>query len=361
MKKKSKPMKIIIIVLIILLVLNIADFIASVIIYNHNFDHRFETTEPVSHIEEFAELAATKYTFSSDKGQQLTGYMYRYPELNEHERPHGIVIIAHGFGCGGHNTYMSVADHFAGKNYLVFAYDATACDESEGDGVGGLPQGVIDLNAAIELVENEYPEFPVMLWGHSWGGYSIMSVLKYHPEIKAAAECSGFVNASDMFEIEGKNQAGYAIYAMLPYIKLYDRLKFGKYAKYGAFDGLSASNTAVMVIHSADDDTVPIEYGYDKIYEQYADDPRFEFVRFDDRGHNNVFVDKDKLAALNDDFRDWINSQGYDPEAAENRERYLSDRTEYYKTVLDREKWNDRLNFELLDSIIEFYEKHLTD
>jgi pimeloyl-ACP methyl ester carboxylesterase len=354
-------MKIIIIVLIVLLVLNIADFIFSVVIYKQNFDQRFTTPEPVSHIEEFEELAATKYTFPSDKGQLLTGYMYRYPELNEHERPHGIVIIAHGFGCGGHNTYMSVADHFAGKNYLVFAYDATACDESEGDGVGGLPQGVIDLDTAISFVEKEYPDMPVVLFGHSWGGYSVMSVLKYHPEIKAAVECSGFAAASDMFEIEGKRQAGYAIYAMLPYVKLYDRLKFGKYAKYGALDGLSASDTPVMVIHSADDDIVPIEYGYDKIYEKYSDDPRFEFVRFDDRGHNNVFVDKEKLAAINDDFKEWIYSQGYDPEAAENRDRYYKDRETYYTSILNRDVWNSRLNFELLDKITEFYENQLTD
>ena len=359
MKTSSKKKKIIIIVLIVLVVLNIADFVFSVVIYKQNFDQRFTTPEPVNRIEEFKDLYATTHRFTSDKGQTLTGYMYRYPDLNNSERPHGIVVMAHGLGGGGHNSYMSVADYFASRNYLVFAYDATGNDESEGDGVGGLPQGVIDLEHAITFVENEYPRMPIVLFGHSWGGYSVMSVLKYHPDVKAVAECSGFAASSDMFEIEGKKQAGYAIYAMLPYVKLYDRLKFGKYSTNGALEGIAASDAPVMVIHSADDDTVPIEYGYDKIYEKYADDPRFEFVRFEDRGHNNVFNDKDKLDKLNAEFREWISTRGYDAEAPENHERYQKDHDEYLTNVVDRDEWNNRLDHELFDRITAFYEKNL--
>ena len=81
-------------------------------------------------------------------------------------------VIAHGFGGGGHNSYMDVANYFASNGYYVFAYDVTGCDKSEGEGVGGVPQGVIDLDHAISFVEdnNEIPELPIMLFGHSWGG-----------------------------------------------------------------------------------------------------------------------------------------------------------------------------------------------
>jgi len=48
---------------------------------------------------------------------------------------------------------MNAADYFARNGYYVFAYDATAMDKSEGEGLGGIPQGVIDLDSAISFVE----------------------------------------------------------------------------------------------------------------------------------------------------------------------------------------------------------------
>lgn len=38
---------------------------------------------------------------------------------------------------------MDCANYFAKNGYYVFAYDATGSGKS--DGVGGVPQGVIDL------------------------------------------------------------------------------------------------------------------------------------------------------------------------------------------------------------------------
>ncbi|WP_370631506.1 serine aminopeptidase domain-containing protein [Peptoniphilus sp. KCTC 25270] len=52
----------------------------------------------------------------------------------------GIIIIAHGFGGGGHNSYLDCINYFAQNGYYVFAYDATGNDESEGEGVRGFPQ-----------------------------------------------------------------------------------------------------------------------------------------------------------------------------------------------------------------------------
>ena len=39
--------------------------------------------------------------------------------------PKGVVVIAHGLGGGGQNTYMDLADYFTSNGYLVFAYDVT--------------------------------------------------------------------------------------------------------------------------------------------------------------------------------------------------------------------------------------------
>lgn len=78
--------------------------------------------------EDFSGLQCDEYTFPSDKGQMLAGYLY-----SSGESQRGIVVIAHG--------------------------------------VGGVPQGVLDLEYAISFVEanDDIPDLPIVLFGHSWG------------------------------------------------------------------------------------------------------------------------------------------------------------------------------------------------
>lgn len=356
--EKAKKKKILIIVLCIVPVLIIVgDWVLSVMIYNENFNKRFESYEPLMlHIDDFDGLQRTKYEFSSDKGQTLTGYMY-----SSGENQQGIIVMAHGFGGGGHNSYMDCANYFAHHGYYVFAYDVTGNDESEGEGVGGLPQGVIDLDYAISFVEESgnFPDLPIGLFGHSWGGYSVCSVLTYHPEVKAVIECSGFNSSSDMFEAEGKKQAGNGIYVMMPFVKLHERIKYGNYASNTAMDGFAATEAAVMIVHSVDDNVVPIKYGYDTYYEKYKDDPRFSFIRFEDKGHNYVYNDMTYINEFNAGFDKWLETLDYDYNAAENNERFAADKADYIHNHLDREKWCNTLNLELFENFVSFYDENL--
>ena len=330
-------------------------WILSVNIYNENFNCRFDSYEPMMlYLDDFEGLERTKYEFASDKGQKLTGYLY-----SASADPHGIIVIAHGFGGGGHNSYMDAADFFARNGYRVFAYDATGCDESEGEGVGGLPQGVIDLNYAINFVEENFPDEPVGLFGHSWGGYCVCNVLTYHPEVKAIVECSGFNCSSDMFEGEGKRQAGNFIYAMLPFVKLYEQIKYGEYAVNTGVDGLSSSSAAAMIVHSEDDNVVPIGYGYDVYYDKFKDDPRFEFVRLEDKGHNYVYDDLTYINEFNAGYDEWRDNLDYDFKAKENKDRYTEERAEYFHRHLDREKWSHMLDDELFEKFLNFYNEHM--
>lgn len=356
-KTKSKKKKILIIVLCMAIALIIAgDWILTVTIYNENFNQRFESYEPLMrYVDDFEGLQRTKYEFASNKGQKLTGYLY-----TSVEDPHGIIVMAHGFGGGGHNSYMGDADYFAHHGYWVFAYDATGNDESEGKGVGGLPQGVIDLDHAITFVEESgnFPNLPIVLFGHSWGGYSACSVLTYHPEVKAVIACSGFNSSLGLFESEGKKQAGPGIYLMLPFVKLHEWIKYGGYASNTAMDGFSNSTAAVMILHSFDDETVPAEYGYDIYYEKYKDDPRFRFIHFEDKGHS-YFNDETYTDEFNAEFDKWLETLDYDYDAAENKKRFSEDKADYLHKNLDRDKWCHSLDTELFEDFVEFYDDNL--
>ena len=348
---KKKILIIILCALVVLLTGGI--WFLSVYIYNENFNQRFDSYEPLKlRIEDFEGLQCTPYQFASDKGQKLAGYLYSFGEGQK-----GILIIAHGFGGGGHNSYMDVADYFARNGYLVFAYDATGCDASEGKGVGGLPQGVIDLDYAISFVENSgnFPALPIVLFGHSWGGYAVTNVLTMHPEVRAVISCSGFNTSADMFEAEGQKEAGDGIALFMPFVKLHERIRYGKYASNSAMDGFAATDAAVLILHSADDSMVPVGIGYDVYYAGYGNDPRFTFIRPEDRGHNYVYDDMGYINEFNAGFDQWLETLDYDYHAKENTERFAADKADYFHNNLDREQWCHKLDTALFEKFLDFY------
>ncbi|WP_024469696.1 alpha/beta hydrolase family protein [Treponema pedis] len=358
-KVKSKKKRVFIIISCVLILLLGGWGLLAVNIYNSNLNKRFKSYESLMlHVEDFEGLQRTKYEFSSDKGQMLTGYMY-----SAGDNQCGIIVIAHGFGGGGHNSYMDCANYFAQHGYYVFAYDATGNDESEGAGVGGIPQGVIDLDYAISFLEKsgKFPALPISLFGHSWGGYSVCSVLTYHPEIKAVIEISGCNRSSDLFEASGKREAGKIIYTMMPFIKFYELIKYGKYARNTAMDGFKTSKAAVMIVHSADDNIVPASYGYDLYYNKYNNNPRFTFIRFENKGHNEIFTDSNDtyLNEFNTGFNKWTETLNYDYKADANKAQFAADKAKYINDNLDRTRWCGRLDEKLFKRFLNFYDEHV--
>lgn len=347
-----KAIKISIIVLVALIVvLVVVPFCISIAVYESVFGKRFSTYQPLGYsVADFDGLKAQRYEFASNKQQKLVGYRY----FASDETPKGVIIFAHGFGGGGHNSYMDSAHFFASNGYNVFAYDATGNDESEGKGTLGLAQGVIDLSHAIDFVKTlpEFANLPIMLFGHSWGGYSVCNVLNFHPEVKAVVSFSGFNQSSDLIKVQGKAMVGGAINLLMPYVNAYESMKFGKYAKTTAMDGFANSNAGVFIVHSQDDTTVPIQYGYDIYFEKYANNPRFTFVSYANKGHSFVFCSDEAIKYI-DTF-----NKGFSEYFA-NREFTAEAKAEYIRQNLDRSVWCNLLNEQLYQDILSFYDSYL--
>lgn len=352
----KKKIKIILIVISAFLVITlIAPSVVTVVIYEDNFGKRFQSNESLMYsTDDFDGLNMETVTFTSDKGQKLTGYLYSV----ENVEYKGVVVMAHGFGGGGHNSYMDSADFFAHNGFYAFGFDVTGNDNSEGDSVGGLTQGVIDLDYAISYIQDLLPDMPVVLFGHSWGAYSASTVLKYHPEVKAVVALSGMNSTADLIEIYGKDIAGDCINLLMPYVNTYEFLKFGTKAQDKATDGFDNSDANVWIIHSKDDTVVPAEYGYDIFYDKYSNNPRFKFTMLEDKGHNYVYCSYealDYIDSFNSDFLDWAESLDYDYNDSKNTDRFIADKAEYLKTNLDREQWSNLLDTELYEEILVFY------
>ena len=184
---KKRTVKIIICVLLLMALIGGCVKLYSITkeIYDENFNYRCATNwSEWYRPSQFETLTRERHTFESKQGQQLVGYLYEQSDPNLEKK--GVVVFAHGLGAGGQTGYMDIFNYLTMNGYYVFAYDATGNDESEGDVIGGLPQGVIDLDHAIDYAYtiDEISDLPFVLMGYSWGAFSVTNVLNYHPEVK---------------------------------------------------------------------------------------------------------------------------------------------------------------------------------
>ncbi len=351
MSKKKVIIILSIIIIFLIIVLLVVPFSVSIYLYNQYFGIRYEKYEPLSYnLDDFPELKRNKFEFSSNKGQKLIGYNYYYTKNNIK----GIIIFSHGLGGGGHNSYIDCANYFAQNGYYVFAFDNTGNDESEGKSVNGLPQGVIDLDYAISFIEKkaEFENLPIMLFGHSWGGYSVTNVLNYHPEIKGVVSLAGFNKSSDLIKSQGEQLVGPIVNILMPYINIYEKIKFGDYASNTSMKGFEKTNAKAMIVHSEDDAQVQKKYGYDIYYEKYQDSSRFTFISYKDKGHNQLYYSDEAIKYMNNfnnDFKEYIGDSEVTPDK---KEKFINDN-------LDRTIWTNLLDEELFTKIIEFYDSSL--
>ncbi len=260
--------------------------LVTMIIYEVIFGARYETSGDTRFfVEDFDGLQVERSDFISE-GKLLAGYQYK----NDKQEQKGVVVLAHGLGGGGHNTYMPLIDCFTSNGYYVFTYDATGNDNSEGKDVDGFPQGIIDLDNAICHVATleEYEDLPLFLVGHSWGGYSVGNVLNFHPEVKAAVIIAGFNESENLLQHYSEKYVGdILIDFLMLYVEGYEQLKFGKeFTDITAVEGMKNTTADILIVHSKDDTNVPTEYGYDLFYDEFGNSERFKFVLYEDKGHS---------------------------------------------------------------------------
>lgn len=239
-------------------------------------------------IGEFPGLRVEKCSFMSNNGNRLAGYRYYRKGL----KPKGIVVISQGLGVGGQRIYMDTASYLTKHGYMVFAFDSTGVDESEGKSINGTQQGVIDLDHAIKYIEKDktMSRYPLVLFGHSWGGYCVGAELNADPDVKAVVAISGFDN-TELYMREGlkKVHLGGLGYYLPPYVTLKERIKFGKLASLSASDGFAKTKAPVMIIQSRDDSFVSPNAGYYYYYSKFKNNRRFVFKLYKNRGHMLIF------------------------------------------------------------------------
>lgn len=297
-KGKHKIWKIAGIVLLAAAVLFSAGSVAAVQIL---LGDTFRRTEPQAY------TASLRYEDVADRydreavsflsgGNRLRGHLYGTGNRE------GLVVISHGLG-GGEESYLAEALTFVDHGYQVLCYSNTGCWDSEGKNCVGLSQSVLDLDAALTWTEGEsrFDGLPVLLYGHSWGGYAVAAVLAFDHEVTASASVAGFNDPMTMIVEWGGRMMGPLIWAEYPFIWLNQRLTFGGVLDLTAADAINAVDTPVLILHGSGDSTVSCDHAGIIAARERITNPNVAYIvrsGAGQDGHNSLFHSLDGLAYM---------------------------------------------------------------
>lgn len=256
MKKNSysnrKPMKFALIgVALLVLVVSTRAMLSIHNLYQENFP-RYDRPKYSGYLQ-FSDVPDYPYSpvhFFSGKNS-LAGYVFGEGNTQ------GLVVIAPGRGGGG-EKYLAETLYFVDHGWRVFSFDYTGSFASEGENMVGLPQSRVDLEAALAYIQNDasLKDLPVVLWGHSWGGYAVTSVLQDHSGIAAVVSAASYNSPHGLMDEYVRSEAGALGYGLYPFEWAYQTLRFGRSASRTAVDGINHSRTPVMIIHDRADEAI---------------------------------------------------------------------------------------------------------
>ncbi len=140
------------------------------------------------HSEDYPTLSRIPYE-TVFKGEKIRGYIYKDKEAEEEK---GFIILSHGM-FGSHVQYLVDVSYLTKAGYVVCCFDQYGVGLSSGDKIVSLPHGILVLERVIQDIEerNLHQGLPLILYGHSWGAYCSLGVLRNHPEISKAVLRSG--------------------------------------------------------------------------------------------------------------------------------------------------------------------------
>ncbi len=345
--QKKKIIKVIIIIIISLFLLF---SIISFVVIKKVFDDMFARVEVGKYsaylryedVEEDYERELM--SFPSGKNQ-LQGYLYGA------ENTKGIVLISHGMG-GMAESYMAETVYFVNHGYQVFAFDNTGCAGSEGKNSIGVPQSVIDLDAALTFMEGEqrFAGLPVFLYGHSWGGYAVTAIHHFDHDIAASVSVAGFNSPMGIVLEWNKDMMGGFAYVEYPYIYLYQMMFYGTKTNLSAVDGINNTDTPILLIHGAQDTTILPDGAATIAYKDEITNPNVEYKICDkelQNDHNNLYMSLDAINYMEELDEEFVPLyKQYEGEIPDDLKDSFFGKIDKFRTsALDEEFMQDVLSF----------------
>lgn len=260
--------------------------IANVII-NSNFNERFDDRHTLKYftVDDFENLQAEPLEFDSDEGFKLKGYLYSSTLIKE---PKALMVVSHGLGAG-HLQYTTEINYFAQQGYLVFAFDDTGCNMSEGDRLKGITQGLIDLNTALKYIDSneKLNKLPKVLFGHSMGAFSVCNVTSINnTEIKGIVALAPFKDEPSMLYEQFAAITNFRYKLVKKFLTNKYKKRFNEeIMKVNTIDSFEKSDIPHLIIAGDMDNIVDNMANFDEFKARFEDKENYTFLSVPQRYH----------------------------------------------------------------------------
>ena len=299
--------------------------------YIKNFVCRYdkEVGVPYFSYKDFKGFKREEFSFNNSIGIEIHCFYYYYDNYKEDK----IVMFCHGLGPG-HVSYLAEIEALARHGYKVLALDYTGCGESEGDNMGSINAPARDIDELLDYLKLDKP---VILVGHSLGGFSALKIASIRKEINKVVVFAPIILFKPMILAASKSKF------ITHFILKYER-KVGK--QYDAIDltaYLKSTEDKIFFIQSEDDPMVPYETSL-KIAEE-ANNPNIQTLKFVGRKHNPNYTEA-AVKYMNEVFGGFTRLTKYKKiESDEERIAYFKDVSIKKLTEQDEDLFNKIENF----------------
>lgn len=313
-RKRKRRMKNLIIIGIIVICLFLLLFIGMGVLLRSSYNKRvdipkYTTQYYYDHFEQ--DYPREEVTLTSGES---TLHAYIYGAQNDK----ALLVFSHGSGCF-HEDYMSQIIWFVDHGYRVFAPDYTGCGHSGGNGWGGLPQSVKDLDAVLTYIENDLTlsSMKKVLYGHSWGAYAVSAVLNFDHDVTAVVSNASYNQPTEQMTYIFSDAMGFGIFGKVcgPFIWMNEQLQFGKYGNPSASEGINRAGIPVMVVHGEEDDFVSFAHTSIIKYRDEITNDKVVYLPMEGYSHDDFFYSDAANAArkaFEQEKQNLINTYGDD-------------------------------------------------
>lgn len=231
---------------------------------------------------EFDNLLKRKIAFISKK-ETLRGFVYKDKSVTKFK---AVIVIAHGIGFG-HFYLLNLVSYFAKNGYIVFCYDQASSGMSSGKKIDCMSRASLDVDNALRFKENddELKNYDTYLFGHSWGGFTVLSALNLKHKIKKVISVAGFNSEVDLAIATNPKIKPFRFI-----VRLRNFIHYGRYAFFDASKGIIKSPAKIRYYQGDKDLTISPKLGLE-FFKKYEKD-NFEVIALKDKGHTPFINDE---------------------------------------------------------------------